>query len=61
MSAVGNRRDRDVTDQWLNPDNSAHRIVVEELVEIPGDDYQGGGFDPIVNEWDGEAIPVIIE
>ncbi len=51
----------DVTDQWLNPDNSAHRIVVEELVEIPGDDYQGGGFDPIVNEWDGEAIPVIIE
>lgn len=51
----------DVTDQWLNPDNSAHRIVVEEPVEIPGDDYQGGGFDPIVNEWDGEAIPVIIE
>lgn len=51
----------DVTDQWLNPDNSTHRIVVEELVEIPGDDYQGGGFDPVVNEWDGEAIPVIIE
>ena len=51
----------DVTDQWLNPDNAAHRIVVEEPVEIPGDDYQGGGFDPIVNDWDGEAIPVIIE
>ena len=51
----------DVTDQWLNPDNAAHRIVVEEPVEIPGDDYQGGGFDPIVNDWDGEVIPVIIE
>lgn len=51
----------DVTDQWLNPDNAAHRIVVEEPVEIPGDDYQGGGFDPIVNDWDGEAIPIIIE
>ena len=51
----------DVTDQWLNPDNSAHRLVVEEPLEIPGDDYQGGGFDPIVNDWDGEAIPVIIE
>ena len=51
----------DVTDQWLNPDNAAHRIVVEEPAEIPGDDYQGGGFDPIVNDWDGEVIPVIIE
>ena len=51
----------DVTDQWFNPDNAAHRIVVEEPAEIPGDDYQGGGFDPIVNDWDGEEIPVIIE
>ena len=51
----------DVTSQWLNPDNSAQRIVIEDTVEIPGDDYQGGGFDPIVNDWDGETIPVIIE
>ena len=51
----------DVTDQWLNPDNSAHRLVIEETLEIPGDDYQGGGFDPIVNDWDGEYIPIIIE
>ena len=51
----------DVTDQWLNPDNAAHRIVVEEPVEIPDEDYLGGGFEPIVNDWDGEEIPVIIE
>lgn len=51
----------DVTDQWLNPDNTAHRIVVKDPVEIPGSDFGGGGFDPIVNDWDGEVIPVIIE
>ena len=51
----------DVTDQWLNPDNAADRFVFEGPVDIPGDDYQGGGFEPVVNEWDGEAIPVIIE
>ena len=51
----------DVTPQWLNPDNSAHRIVIDETVEIPGDDYQGGGFDPTVDDWDGEVIPVVIE
>ena len=50
----------DVTDQWLNPDNSVHRIIVDELMEIPGDDYQGGGFSPVVNDWDGEAIDIII-
>lgn len=50
----------DVTPQWLNPDNSAHRIVIEERVKIPGDDYLGGGFDPIVNDWDGDVIPVVI-
>ena len=50
----------DVTDQWLNPDNSAHRLVVDERMEIPGDDYQGGGFDPVVNDWDGETIDIII-
>ena len=51
----------DVTDQWLDPDNTAHRLVVEEVLEIPGDDYQGGGFDPVVNDWDGQEIPVILE
>lgn len=51
----------DVTSQWLNPDNSEQCIVIRETVEIPGDEYQGGGLDPVVNDWDGEAIPVIIE
>ncbi len=29
----------DVTDQWLNPDNSAHLIRIGERMEIPGERY----------------------
>lgn len=50
----------DATDQWLNPDNSAHRLIFEERMVIPGDDYQGGGVDPVVFDWDNEDITVII-
>jgi len=49
-----------VTDQWLNPDNSTHRLLFDQTVEIPEDDYEGSGFDPVVVGWDGEDIPVII-
>lgn len=50
----------DVTDQWKNPDNTAHRIVIDVLVEIPDESYSGGGFDPIVEDWDGEEIDIIV-
>ena len=50
----------DVTDQWLNPDNVAHHILIEDRMDIPGDDYEGSGFDPVVIGWDGEEITVII-
>lgn len=50
----------DVTDQWKNPDNTAHRIVIDVLVEIPDENYSGGGFDPIVEDWDGEEIDIIV-
>ena len=50
----------DVTDQWLNPDNSAHLIRIGDRMEIPGDDYHGSGFNPVVTGWDGVEIPVII-
>jgi hypothetical protein len=29
-------------------------------MEIPGDDYHGSGFNPVVIGWDGVEIPVII-
>jgi hypothetical protein len=50
----------DVTDQWLNPDNTAHLIRIGDRIEIPGDDYHGSGFNPVVTGWDGVEIPVII-
>ena len=50
----------DVTDQWVNPDNTAHRLVIDDLIEIPGDTFDGGGFSPVVNDWDGEEIDIII-
>jgi len=51
----------DATPQWLNPDNTSHHIVIDELLDIPGDDTQGGGFDPLVTDWDGEEITIILE
>lgn len=51
----------DVTDQWLNPDNSTHRLIFEETMEIPDDDYQGGEVDPVATDWEGVVIPVLIE
>ena len=51
----------DVTEQWTNPDNTAHRIVIEDLLEIPDDSYSGSGFEPVVSDWDGEEIEVIVE
>ena len=50
----------DVTDQWLNPDNSAHLIRIRDRMEIPGDDYHGNDFNPVVTDWDGVEIPVLI-
>ncbi len=50
----------DVTDQWLNPDNSAHLIRISDRMEIPGDDYHGNDFNPVVTDWDGVEIPVLI-
>ena len=50
----------DATDQVLNPDNTARRIVIDEPLVVPTDDYQGGGFEPVVDDWDGEEIDVII-
>jgi hypothetical protein len=63
LSVEGGGRVRytfNVTDQWLNPDNTAHRIVITDPVDVPTADYQGGGFDPFVDDWDGEEIDIVI-
>ena len=33
---------------------------IGKWMKIPGDDYHGSGFNPVVIGWDGVEIPVII-
>jgi hypothetical protein len=46
----------DVTDQFDNPDNTRHEIIIEDRIIIPEGD--GGGFTHKVNDWDTEIIYV---
>jgi hypothetical protein len=45
----------DVTDQFDNPDNATHEIIIEDRIVIP---EGGGGFTHEVNDWDTEVIYV---
>ena len=51
----------DVTDQFDNPDNVHHEIIIDERVEIPEDGGQVGGLDPKVNEWSVIVVPIDVE
>ena len=46
----------DVTDQFHNPDNIKHEIVVTDRMVVP--DAEKGGFTPTVGDWDAEIIDV---
>lgn len=48
----------DVTDQFENPDNTEHRIIITDRIEIP--DGMTGGLSPDVNDWDAviEVVPL---
>ena len=46
----------DVTDQFHNPDNVKHEIVVSDRMIVP--DAEKGGFTPSVGDWDAEIIDV---
>ncbi len=49
----------DVTDQFDNPDNINHALIIDdEKIVIP--DKNAGGFRPDVKDWDIEIIPVPI-
>lgn len=48
----------DVTDQFDNPDNTTHEIIIDEQVDVPDPGTGGGGFNPTVNEWGTEIIEV---
>lgn len=48
----------DVTDQFDNPDNTTHEIIIDEDVVIPDPGSDSGGFMPTVSDWGVEIIDV---
>ena len=44
----------DVTDQFENPDNTGHVIVVTDRIDIPKPGSGSGGLAPDVDDWDEE-------
>ena len=46
----------DVTDQFDNPDNTGHEIIIEEQLAVP--EGGTGGFLPTVGDWNAEIIEV---
>lgn len=46
----------DITEQFDNPDNEKHDIVIISAIVIP--DKEEGGFNPSVSDWNAEIITV---
>ncbi len=46
----------DVTDQFHNPDNIKHEIIITQKMVVP--DAEQGGFHPDVSDWEAEIIHV---
>ncbi len=44
----------DVTDQFDNPDNTAHLIIVSDEIDVPAPGSGYGGFEPDITDWDEE-------
>ena len=45
-----------VTEQFTNPDNVEHKLVVRDKIVIP--DVEAGGFNPAVNDWSSEITDI---
>lgn len=52
----------DVTDQFDNPDNTCHTIIVSDLITIPDDTElpDQSGFGPGVNPWKPEVYDIFL-
>lgn len=50
-----------ITDQFDNPDNTAHKIIVTDTVVIPEAGSGGTSFTPEVNDWDDEVTHVPLQ
>ena len=45
-----------VTDQFTDPDNVEHKLIVTEKIVVP--DAEAGGFTPSVNDWSSEITDI---
>lgn len=49
----------DVTNQFDDPGNKDHQLIIDgEIIDIPKAEHGGGGFQPSVDEWEREDIDV---
>ncbi len=49
----------DVTDQFDDPGNEDHQLLIDgEIIDIPKAEHGGGGFRPEIDEWEREDIDV---
>lgn len=49
----------DVTDQFEDPENTDHQLIMDGgEIDIPEPEVGGGGFSPSVDEWENENIDV---
>lgn len=50
----------DVTDQFDDPTNGNHKLIIDggDVIDIPKAEHAGGGFMPSVDEWEREDIDV---
>lgn len=50
--------DYDVTDQFNNPDNTCHKLIVTDPIDIPDDSGDPVGFWPRVDPWKPHIIDI---
>lgn len=49
----------DVTDQFDDPENTGHRLVIDASeIDIPKPEHGGGGLAPSVDQWENEEVEV---
>lgn len=50
----------DVTEQFNNPDNVGHEIIIDDPVDIPEGGTGTTGFNPTVSDWQVEVVDIPI-
>lgn len=48
----------DVTDQFDDPGNVDHKIIIRDPIDIPEPSHGGGGFRPDVTDWSDETVDI---